>query len=52
LIKNETSIEAPVCAGPVTAPALQKKGRIGLDDAAFCLLGRFGDLPYKNLDFG
>jgi len=47
LIHRETSIKAPVFVGPVTAPARQEKGRIGLDDAAFCLLGRCGDLPYE-----
>jgi len=41
-MKSETSVEAPVCVWPVTAPARQKKGRIGLDDAAFCLAGRYG----------
>jgi len=28
--------------GPVTAPARQQKGRIGLDDAPFGLPGRYG----------
>jgi hypothetical protein len=42
LINRETSIEAPFCVQPVTAPSRQKKGQIGLDYAAFCLLGRYG----------
>ena len=51
LITRKTFVEASVFVGPVTAPARKKKGRIGLDDAAFCLGGRYGDLPYENPDF-
>jgi hypothetical protein len=42
LITRKTFVEASVFVGPVTARARQQKGRIGLDDAAFCLLGRYG----------
>ena len=37
LINRETSIEASVCVGPVTAPARQKKGRIAIPSRRWVL---------------